>query len=116
MFKVFALAVVMANLAVLSRFWRVPQRAQGLVMGLQWAALGCSLACLSACLLALCFPGPYRLSIYTIALNMLMTPGLATFGIIMGLRRMQKSAAPPPPNFQEVMQQVTGEGASDETK
>ena len=105
MFKVLATAVVMANLAFFSRYWQ-PRRGLGIYIGLQGAALGCAIACLAALILELCFPGPYRLSIYVIALNLLLTPSLATAGIIFGVRRSQKKA--PTLKFSEVMEQVAG--------
>lgn len=108
MFKVLAAGVVMANLAYFSRYWQPTGRRQAVLMGLQGAAAGCSLACIFAAVLAVCFPGPYHLGIYTIALNMLLTPGLGTFGIISGLRRLQKEAAPVPASFSQVMEEVAG--------
>lgn len=79
-----ATAVLMANLLVFSRYWQ-PARGKGVYQGLRGAALGCSLACFLAALLSWLFPGPFRLAIYTLGLNLLLTPTLATAGMIWGI-------------------------------
>jgi hypothetical protein len=110
MVKVLVTAVVMANLVFFSRYWR-PQRGMGLYRGVQGAALGCACSCLAALILTLCFPGPYRLSIYTLSLNLLLTPSLATAGIIYGLRRPPKPEHPNQPpslSFSQVLAQLAG--------
>lgn len=84
MFKVLATAVLMANLLFFSRYWS-PARGKGVYQGLRGALLGCTLACSLAVLLAWVFPGPYRLSIYTLGLNLLLTPTLAAAGTIWGI-------------------------------
>lgn len=84
MFKVLATAVFTANLLVFSRYWQ-PARARGLYQGVRGGLLGCTLACLLAAILAWAFPGPYRLAIYTLGLNLLLTPTLATAGAIWGI-------------------------------
>lgn len=96
----------MANLAYLSRFWR-PGRGGALYQGLQAAAAGCSVSCFLALLLSLAFPGPFRLAIYTIALNILITPVSATAGFLAGLK---KSSASPiaSENFAAVLAEVAG--------
>ena len=84
MFKVLATGVVMANLLMFSRYWQ-PAHGKGLYQGLRGAALGCMVACFLAVLLVLVFPGPFRLSIYTLGLNLLLTPTFATAGTIWGI-------------------------------
>ena len=107
MFKVLVVGVLMANLALLSRFWQ-PRRGRWLYHGLRAAALGSSISCMLALILALLFPGPYRLSIYTLALNLLLTPTLATGGMISELRRSKPQSDGKSPSFGEVMSQVAG--------
>ena len=107
MFKVLAAAVLLANVLTFSRFWQ-PGRAKGLYAGLQGAALGALVSCLASLVLTVCFPGPYRLSIYMLALNMLLTPSLATAGVIFGVRRALRPDAVDSPSFAEVMGKVAG--------
>ena len=122
MFQVLATAVAMATVLVLSRFWK-PTRGKGLYQGFQGAALGCMLACGLAALLTLAFPGPFRLAIYTLSLNLLLTPSLATAGTIRGIGMKPRKEPPPkkgkakktpppkaaePQHFSEVMAQVAG--------
>ncbi|MBN9420283.1 MAG: hypothetical protein J0I12_32850 [Candidatus Eremiobacteraeota bacterium] len=125
MFKVLATAVVMANLLFLSRYWQ-PRRGRGVYQGLRGGLLGCMLACFLAAALAWIFPGPYRLAIYTLGLNLLLTPTLATAGAIWGIGVKPKKKPEPKkkgagdkgfaakegpvetPAFAEVMAQVAG--------
>ena len=79
-----ATAVVMANLVYFSRYWR-PQRGRGVYQGLRGGALGCFLACSVALLCNWLAPGPYRLGIYTLGFNLLLTPTMATAGAIWGI-------------------------------
>jgi len=122
MLQVLATAVVMATVLLMSRYWR-PTRGKGVYQGLRGAALGCLIACSLSALLTLAFPGPFRLSIYTLGLNLLLTPTLATAGAIWGIgikprkepppkKSKGKKLAPPkaaePQHFSEVMAQVAG--------
>ena len=112
----------MATVLLCSRSWK-PTRGKGVYQGLRGAALGCMIACALAALLTLAFPGPFRLAIYTLSLNLMLTPTLATAGAIWGIGikpRKQpppkkgkiKQPAPPiasePQHFSEVMAQVAG--------
>jgi hypothetical protein len=125
MFKVLATAVITANLLVFSRYWQ-PARGRGLYQGLRGGLLGCTLACLLAAFLTWAFPGPYRLAIYTLGLNLLFTPTLATAGAIWGIGIKPKKKPEPKkkseagkgfaarrgpvetPAFSEVMAQAAG--------
>lgn len=119
-----ATAVVMANLLYFSRYWR-PERGRGLYQGLRGGALGCLLACSLALLCSWLAPGPYRLGIYTLGFNLLLTPTLATAGTIWGIgikprptaaSKKRKAAtaftskAPPveTPAFSEVLAEAAG--------
>lgn len=124
MFKVLATAVVMANLLFFSRHW-LPARGKGLYQGLRGGMLGCFLACSLALFCSWLAPGPYRLSIYTLGFNLLLTPTLATAGAILGIGIKPKpvpaakkkkavaafTAKTPPvetPAFSEVLAEVAG--------
>lgn len=125
MFKVLAIALVTAGLLVLSRYW-APARGKGIYQGVRGGFLGCTLACFMAVVLASAFPGPYRLAIYTLGLNLLLTPTLATAGTIWGIgmkpRKKPESKKKSQPNkgfaakggpletpaFAEVMAQAAG--------
>lgn len=118
-----ATAVVMANLLYFSRYWR-PDRGRGLYQGLRGGALGCLLACSLALLCNWLGPGPYRLGIYTLGFNLLLTPTLAAAGAIWGIGIKPKptpvakkkaatafSAKAPPvetPAFSEVLAEAAG--------
>ncbi len=122
-----ATALVMANLLYFSRYWQ-PARGKGLYQGLRGAALGCLLACSLALFCSWLAPGPYRLAIYTLGFNLLLTPTLATAGMILGIgvkprpvpaAKKKKAAAAftakaPPvetPAFSEVLAEVAGSAA-----
>lgn len=126
MFKVLATAVLMANLLFFSRYWR-PARGKGIYQGLRGGLLGCMLACFLAAALSWAFPGPFRLAIYTLGLNLLLTPTLATAGTIWGIGLKPRKKPEPKkktgeaakgfaakggpvetPAFSEVMAQVAG--------
>ncbi|MBX3166081.1 MAG: hypothetical protein KF760_01670 [Candidatus Eremiobacteraeota bacterium] len=125
MFKVLATAVLTANLLFFSRYWQ-PARGKGVYQGIRGGLLGCMLACFLASLLAWAFPGPYRLAIYTLGLNLLLTPTLATAGVIWGIglkpkkkpesrkkksepaRELPRDGPVETPAFSEVMAQVAG--------
>ncbi len=126
MIKVLGTAVLMAGFLLLSRFWQ-PSRGKGIYQGVRGGLLGCMLACFLAAALASAFPGPFRLSIYTLGLNLLLTPTLATAGAIWGIgikprkkpEPKKKNAEPAKgfaskgeavdtPAFSEVMAQVAG--------
>lgn len=126
MFKVLATAVIMANLLFFSRYWQ-PARGKGIYQGVRGGLLGCMLACFLAATLAWAFPGPFRLAIYTLGLNLLLTPTLATAGAIFGIGVKAKKKPEPKkkkvesargfaakggpvetPAFSEVMAQVAG--------
>lgn len=113
MYKVLALAVFMANLTYFSRSWK-PGRGQALYQGLQAGALGCSLSCILALTCAWLVPGPYRLAIFTLGFNLLLTPVLITAGIIWGIGLKPKKSRQQAPKtntttaFSEVMTQIAG--------